>query len=66
MEPDLLQNSHVHYLNINEDIDFGPKFKKLRITDNVRELQTVIRDKWVCDLFLMFLTFARACCNQLH
>lgn len=45
MEPDLLQNSHVHYLNINEDFDFGPKFKKLRITDNVRELQTVIRDK---------------------
>lgn len=51
MEPDLLQNSHVHYLNINEDFDFGPKFKKLRITDNVRELQTVIRDKWVWDFF---------------
>lgn len=44
MEPDLIQNSHVHHNNI-EDFDFGPKFKKLRITDNVRELQTVLRDK---------------------
>lgn len=44
MEPDLIQNSHVHHNNI-EDVDFGQKFKKLRITDNVRELQTVLRDK---------------------
>lgn len=44
MEPDLIQNSQVHHNNIEE---FGPKFKKLRITDNVRELQTVLRDKWV-------------------
>ncbi|XP_061193594.1 uracil phosphoribosyltransferase homolog [Saccostrea echinata] len=44
MEPDLIQNSHVHH-NSYEDTDFGPKFKKLRITDNVRELQTVLRDK---------------------
>lgn len=44
MEPDLLQNSHVNHNNF-EDTDFGPRFKKLRITDNVRELQTVLRDK---------------------
>ncbi|XP_069124333.1 uracil phosphoribosyltransferase homolog [Argopecten irradians] len=43
MEPDLIQDS-LHQNNY-EDYDFGPKFKKLRITDNVRELQTVLRSK---------------------
>ncbi|XP_021355391.1 uracil phosphoribosyltransferase homolog [Mizuhopecten yessoensis] len=43
MEPDLIQDS-LHQ-NSYDDYDFGPKFKKLRITDNVRELQTVLRSK---------------------
>jgi len=43
MEPDLIQNS-VH-VNNYDDFDYGPKFKRLRITDNVRELQTVLRAK---------------------
>lgn len=43
MEPDLIQNSISH--NCHSEFDYGPKFKRLRITDNVRELQTVLRDK---------------------
>lgn len=42
-EPDLIQDS-VHHSNIQE-AEYGSNFKKLRITDNVRELQTVLRDK---------------------
>ncbi|KAL4233602.1 hypothetical protein ACF0H5_008283 [Mactra antiquata] len=43
MEPDLIQDS----LKVDtvEDLDFGPKFKKIKSTENVRELQTVLRDK---------------------
>lgn len=56
MEPDLIQNSQVHHNNIEE---FGPKFKKLRITDNVRELQTVLRDKWVLPVIKIY-----DCCHN--
>ncbi|KAK3098422.1 hypothetical protein FSP39_019306 [Pinctada imbricata] len=44
MEPDLLQNT-IQQNTIEEVDNYGPNFKKLKITDNVRELQTVIRDK---------------------
>lgn len=58
-EPDLIQDSvpHTNYC----EVDFGANFKKLRITDNVRELQTVLRDKyargksWFCPPFLCML-----------
>lgn len=43
-EPDLIQDSVPHA--IYSEVDFGANFKKLRITDNVRELQTVLRDKY--------------------
>ncbi|CAG2240737.1 uracil phosphoribosyltransferase homolog [Mytilus galloprovincialis] len=43
VEPDLIQDSLPH--NNYTDSDLGSNFKKLRITDNVRELQTVLRDK---------------------
>ena len=46
MEPDLIKNS-THGQSHNEDEEFGPNFKRLRMTDNVRELQTVLRDKYV-------------------
>ncbi|KAL5010557.1 hypothetical protein ScPMuIL_012862 [Solemya velum] len=43
MDPDILQNAKGHP---NGDFnDYGPRFKQLKITDNVRELQTVLRDK---------------------
>lgn len=42
-EPDLIQDS-VHHSSTQE-VEYGSNFKKLRITDNVRELQTVLRDK---------------------
>lgn len=56
-EPDLIQDSvpHTNYC----EVDFGANFKKLRITDNVRELQTVLRDKyargksWFCPPLFM-------------
>lgn len=45
MDPDILQNAKGH---MNGDgLDYGPRFKQLKITDNVRELQTVLRDKLV-------------------
>lgn len=43
MEPDLIQDSYK--VENYEDVDFGPNFKRLKRTDNVRELQTVLRDK---------------------
>ncbi|XP_060568712.1 uracil phosphoribosyltransferase homolog [Ruditapes philippinarum] len=43
MEPDLIQDS-LKKENF-EDYDFGPNFKRLVVNDNVRELQTVLRDK---------------------
>ena len=46
MEPDLIKNS-THGQSHNDDEEFGPNFKRLRMTDNVRELQTVLRDKYV-------------------
>ena len=46
MEPDLIKNS-MHGQSHNDDEEFGPNFKRLRMTDNVRELQTVLRDKYV-------------------
>ncbi|XP_071113166.1 uracil phosphoribosyltransferase homolog [Haliotis cracherodii] len=42
MEPDVIPNS---LSNLVDDCDLGANLKKLRITDNVRELQTVLRDK---------------------
>ena len=43
MEPDLIQNS----LNkgIYEENAYGANFKRLKLTDNIKELQTVLRDK---------------------
>ena len=47
-QPDLIQNSvSPTKTGIAE---LGERFKQLRITDNVRELQTVLRDK--CVFFL--------------
>ncbi|KAK3578886.1 hypothetical protein CHS0354_010252 [Potamilus streckersoni] len=43
MEPDLIQNSVT--IETYDDYDFGPKLKRLKVTDNVRELQTVLRDR---------------------
>lgn len=43
MEPDLIQDSVKK--ECNGEYDFGPNFKCLNATDNVRELQTVLRDK---------------------
>jgi hypothetical protein len=51
MEPDLIQDS-LKKENF-EDYDFGPNFKRLVVNDNVRELQTVLRDKLV--FFLVFI-----------
>lgn len=52
MEPDVIPSSKVlDDLKVTEseieykDLDFGPNFIKLKITDGVRELLTVIRDK---------------------
>jgi len=45
MEPDLIQDS-VKKESLDE-YEFGPNFKCLKGTDNVRELQTVLRDKYV-------------------
>ena len=57
-EPDLIQDSVPHA--IYSEVDFGANFKKLRITDNVRELQTVLRDKYArgsVPPFLCMLSF---------
>ena len=43
MEPDLIQNSIIK--DTYEENDYGPNFKRLKVTDNVKELQTVLRDK---------------------
>ena len=43
MEPDLIKNSLPS--QTCDEYDYGPNFKKLKVTDNVRELQTVLRDK---------------------
>lgn len=42
MEPDLIQNFYHNNINIEE---FGCKVIQLRSSDQVKELQTVIRDK---------------------
>ena len=41
MEPDLIKNS-IH--ETNED-DFGPHLIRLKVTDQIKELQTVLRDR---------------------
>lgn len=43
MEPDLIQDS-IKKENL-EEFDYGPNFIRLQVNDNVRELQTVLRDK---------------------
>jgi len=43
MEPDLIQDS-IKSENY-DDVDFGQNFIRLKRNDNVRELQTVLRDK---------------------
>lgn len=52
-EPDLIQDSVPHA--IYSEVDFGSNFKKLRITDNVRELQTVLRDKYARGSVIQYL-----------
>ncbi|KAH3735490.1 hypothetical protein DPMN_042023 [Dreissena polymorpha] len=43
MDPDVIQDS-LRKDNY-EDLDLGPRFKRMQITDNIRELQTVLRDR---------------------
>lgn len=43
MEPDLIQNSVPH----NPEDNFGPRVIKIRVTDQIKELQTVLRDRSV-------------------
>ncbi|XP_064617529.1 LOW QUALITY PROTEIN: uracil phosphoribosyltransferase homolog [Liolophura sinensis] len=43
MEPDLIQTSHLPP-NFNEDLN-STRLKRLKLTDSLRELQTVLRDK---------------------
>ena len=46
MEPDLIQNSLSNLIiNGSEEDDFGPNLIRIKITDQIRELQTVLRDK---------------------
>lgn len=45
--PDVLKPSQQANLNFDIKTEFGPNFKVILINDQVRELQTVIRDKCV-------------------
>jgi len=47
IEPDVIKNS----LQPSEE-EFGPNLIRLRVTQQIRELQTVIRDKYVSILVL--------------
>ena len=40
-EPDLISNT----IQQSVDDDFGPNLIRLRVTDQVKELQTVLRDR---------------------
>ena len=47
MEPDLLKNSHVVDNSIKESHNYSSKVILLRNTDQLHELQTILRDKYV-------------------
>ena len=44
-EPDLIKSAPQSGITIEED--FGQNLVRLRVTQQIKELQTVIRDKWV-------------------
>ena len=43
MEPDIIQTSALN----NGDVDFNKNIVRVRITDQIKELQTVLRDRFV-------------------
>ena len=55
MEPDIIQTSALN----NGDPDFSKNLVRVRITDQIKELQTVLRDRFVeafsRDVFLKFV-----------
>lgn len=51
-EPDLIKSSP-QVGNVTEE-DFGPNLIRLRVTQQVKELQTVIRDKYGSVLMLFW------------
>lgn len=42
MEPDLISNSHQADIDVE---DFGSRLIRLKTTDQIKELQTVLRDR---------------------
>ena len=44
MEPDLISNSHQADIDVEE---FGSRFIRLKTTDQIKELQTILRDRQV-------------------
>lgn len=43
MEPDLIPNTMK--TSCVDEYDYGPNFKRIQVNDNIKELQTVLRDK---------------------
>ena len=54
MEPDLIQNYNAKYTGGDfDDENYGPNLIRMKITDQVKELQTVLRDRFVVVLLCL-------------